>query len=383
VLKKVTLENFQAHKYLELTFDKFTTLTGGSNGGKSAVLRAILALVRNDSATDYLRHGQKTLSVKLEFEDRTTVEWVKGSGENRYTITNPDGTQSTFDKVGANVPEEVSVVLKLGPVVVGQNDKQYVNFHTQLEQPFLISSTPGDVAKLLGELTSASQLYTAVNEGNKTVRSTNAQKTVRMGDLRQIKIDLEEFDNTDEQEQTLSAVFEKLKLATRASVTEKALEETVQKLDEAFSKIPELEAACQRLSDAQNASLTDLLSAHADVEALTSSIVSHKRVSSNIETANSRIAQLDKAVSVDLSSLVELSDHLVSLESAMRRVVLSEGSIAEVSGKLSTLEEQVEQDITRRDELMRLVDDCPHCGMSLTDEARGTLLSNAVNHAVH
>lgn len=380
MIKKVTLKNFQAHKNLEVELGKFTTLTGGSNGGKSAVLRAILALSRNDSANDYLRHGQKTLSVKIEFEDGNAVEWIKGSGENKYIITAADGGTQEFDKVGANVPEEVQEVLKFGPLLVGK-DKHFVNFHQQLESPFLISATPGDVAKLFGELTSASQLYSAVNEGNRGVRATNAQKKTRMGDLRQVKIDLEDFEDVEQHEQDLEAVKTQLERAKKYEAASTEISKIVQDVTDAQETIDTVRLALADVKVANNVNLDELIDAGSKAARLDETIKGIDTLNGRLEKGRKGEKLLAQAVQTDLTAVQEAARTHSKLAKAVGDVVSLARDIDGAREKLEALEAQMEKDAARYNELIEQVEACPWCDSELSEETKAALLGKVVTHA--
>ena len=199
MLTKVTLKNFQSHKHTELELGKLTLFTGGSNSGKSAALRAIIGLLRNDAVDSFVTwDGSKQLEVTFEFDDGNKVTWIKGGGANDYVLETPLGETHTYQKVGAGVvPEEVAEVLRLTPLVMEDGKKSHVNVHAQLESPFLISGTAGEAARMLGELTAASKIFTAVSEGNRRTKAANAKKKLRREDLTAVRSQLEDFDTLD------------------------------------------------------------------------------------------------------------------------------------------------------------------------------------------
>lgn len=387
MLERVVLTNFQAHKSLDLKLGKFTTLTGGSNGGKSAVLRAIIALVRNDSASHYVRHGQSSLSVKLFFADGHQIEWVKGASVNRYILTLPNGADKVFDKVGANVPEEVKEVLKLGPVLLGNGDKEYVNFHQQLEQPFLISSTPGDVAKLFGELTSASQLYSAVGEGNRSMRNIKGQKTTRMGDLRQAKVALETFDDLPEQESLLSKAREHLQRA-------KDLEERAVSLTSFFNDYTDIQHRKKELGELQtelSPALTVSLGDLNRLESLSKSILDLKKdieridwLENALQAGQKSVSYLQGAIKVNLSPLKEVQKKLADLETDAMLVQSAYDRVSELQGKVSECE-QTKLELDRlMSELLESMQSCPSCKQLLSEEAKKELLKSGYeSYAAH
>lgn len=383
MLTKATLTNFQCHKYLELDFAKFTTLTGGSNGGKTSVLRAIIALVRNDSAGPFVRRGQKSLSVKLEFDDGYIVEWLKGSGENKYLLTGPDGNTRTFDKVGSEAPDEVKEVLRLGPIAIKASDKEYVNFHTQLEAPFIIGATPGNVAKLFGELTSASQLYTAVGDGNKTVRSINALKSTRSDDIKSAKESLEDFIGLDDQVEITKALEA---IILKASQTTKEIDGLSKLVEEEVSlstQYTSISTSVGSLEPATDISLDNLTAVSKEVLELSGTIDNLTKLDVAEEKGLEGIGYLESGMNHDLSSLMDLSQNISILESHVETATSLDEEITKFDTAIPTLCADILCMETGIDELFESVEECPECGQTLSDTAREALLSGRDIHATH
>jgi len=381
VIKKVTLKDFQIHKNLELEFDKFTTLTGGSNGGKSAVLRAIIGLVRNDSPASYVRYGQKTLSVTIEFDDHQKVEWIKGEGTNKYILTNAEGVARTFDKVGKEAPEEVRDLLKLGPVAVKGSDKEYINFHSQLEAPFLISATPGSVAKLFGELTSASQLYTAVGEGNRLVRSTNSLKSTRKTDLDSAKESLDDYDDLEVQQEQLAEGSRLYNEARQLSSDIDACRGLLKGIETTEDSSALLEIAASVLEPKVTIDLDDLTEYSDQSKALGTLTTRIDMLAEKITTAEAGITTLDPVTGVDLSALTDLSTRIGIVDGYV-------SGIDTTATKLAALEASVTEQVMIVDGFESSIADkfnelteCASCGQELTEEAKTTLVEGRVAHA--
>ena len=381
MIKKVTLKNFQAHKLLEVDCAGFTTLTGGSNGGKSAVLRAIQGLVRNDSVADYVRHGQKTLSVKLEFDEGFSVEWVKGDGTNRYVLITSDGTEHVFDKVGSDVPDEVKEVLRLGPVAIKGSDKEYVNFHNQLEAPFLISSTAGNVAKLFGELTSASDLYLAVSDGNKQTRSINALKTTRKADYDEAEIRMDAFFNLDEQLEDLENGKAKFNESVGLWEDLNNITDLTSKITSKNLSIQESENLVTKLQPIEQIDLSDLdslVEVYVGVSALLEKAVRYDEYELK---ATGLVNSLSPVRSVDLQELEDAALHLSELKSVVGgasdlgvRMTALHGSIDSGELLIEDLEHQIVDKIGE-------LETCPECDQDLSDGAKVALIEGRSEHA--
>lgn len=383
MISKVTLKDFQNHENLELEFDKFTTLTGGSNGGKTAVLRAILALVRNDSVADYVRYGQKTLAVTIEFDDGYIVEWNKGEKTNKYILTDPDGTSKTFDKVGDKAPDEVREVLQLGPIAIKGSEKEYVNFHTQLEAPFLISATPGTVAKIFGELTSASQLYTAVGEGNRQARSVNSLRNTRKADLDDAKGNLDEYKDLDEQQRLLQVGSDKYQSAIDVDAEINSCSATLERLESVTKASAELVPAIASLTAPAEVSFTAL-------EELSSECAALSNLISSVEECEPRVAHLRSAIdslkNVDSVNLADL-DNINARIGLVTQYVDGIDSLKRRASEIKVLADRQAEDCdaldAQIDALFNELSSCPECEQELTDEAKVALIEGRAAHATH
>ncbi len=141
----VTLRNFQCHKKLALVITPgVTVITGRSDAGKSAVLRAIRWLCLNrPNGSSMLRHGADAVRVSLDLTDldgvtKYRVERRRGKGGNLYVL---DGTE--LKAFGAEPPDVVSRGLNVGPD----------NFQRQHDPLFWLSLSPGELAKRLNAMT--------------------------------------------------------------------------------------------------------------------------------------------------------------------------------------------------------------------------------------
>lgn len=135
MIRSITLTNFQAHT--SRTFELrpgVNTVTGPSDTGKSSLIRALawLALHGNENFT---RHGQTECSVTV-VTDSGTVTRFRGR-RNGYTVNGED-----YVAVGANQPVPVKHVLPLSDI----------NFQLQHDSPFLLSQTPGQIAKSVNKI---------------------------------------------------------------------------------------------------------------------------------------------------------------------------------------------------------------------------------------
>lgn len=141
MLTSIEVWNFQSlkHKKIKLS-PTVTTLVGPNDKGKSALVRALQLVCLNKlsrSPDGYIRHGKKSLKVKLKFDKHTLIR-EKGKGVNSYTL---DGQRlEAFGK--GKVPEQIETLLNVGRE----------NFQRQLDQHFWFSETPGEVSRRLNQM---------------------------------------------------------------------------------------------------------------------------------------------------------------------------------------------------------------------------------------
>ncbi|MDR3181732.1 MAG: AAA family ATPase [Planctomycetaceae bacterium] len=98
MLKHLDLRNFQNHRKLHIDFGKITTITGCSDSGKSAIIRAIQWLCFNNlRGSSFITHGQDKCLVSVEIADYGSVSRIKTPKRNSYIFEDGDR-----DAVGAD-----------------------------------------------------------------------------------------------------------------------------------------------------------------------------------------------------------------------------------------------------------------------------------------
>lgn len=216
MLTKVKIKNYQSLKDVTIEPGRLTVIVGDSDVGKSAIVRAIKSVLINRAGTDFITHGQQSVGVALAFDDGGAVAWQKAESATYNIIAK--GEKLTFTKMGTRVPQEVSDVLKMGEVVVG-DEKLNVNVHDQFDQPFLITSTASLRARLLGELSGINILYLAIQEARRREQQSKRTQSIRVSDLEQTKLRLQAFRHLPEVKQGLEAVATEI-LKARSMDTE-------------------------------------------------------------------------------------------------------------------------------------------------------------------
>ena len=138
MLQSLCLENFQRHQKFSIDFDPYlSVLTGPSDVGKSAVLRALRWLINNRPAgRAFIQHGQEQVNVRLRLDDHVIIR-NKGKTDNCYKL---DGR--VYRSFASDVPEPIAQLLNVAEV----------NFQGQYNSPFWFMLAPGQVARELNQI---------------------------------------------------------------------------------------------------------------------------------------------------------------------------------------------------------------------------------------
>lgn len=160
MIDQVDIQGFQSLAKVSVRLGKLTVLSGPSNSGKSAFVRALRALVTNPRGDWYMREDAPSTEVAVvidEGEARVTFGRVK---QVYYEISYPEGI-ADYTAVGTNVPDDVMALLKIDP------DLQVTD---QFDPPFLLNVPGSQVAKVLGQITKSDRMQKATGVAKSKAR---------------------------------------------------------------------------------------------------------------------------------------------------------------------------------------------------------------------
>jgi len=168
LIQQLILCNFQCWRDLTISLDPVTVLVGTSDAGKSAVIRALRWLGLNQPrGLDYTTFGQKLCEVTATTSNGTVTR-SRSSSFNGYRIEYPNGEKLEYNRIGVNVPQEVTDLLGLAPL----------NMQLQLDPLFLITENAGTVGRMLNGFVDLSGIDVAVKKGSAMVRRAESEKGV-------------------------------------------------------------------------------------------------------------------------------------------------------------------------------------------------------------
>jgi len=202
-IKKIMLENFQSHKNTEIDFsDGYNCIVGRNDSGKTSVLRALSIILYNQprGADMFIRHGTKSFKVEIELDSGVRVARIKGKigskTVNKYVITMANGQEIPFENVENTVPEDVSDVLKLRSLVIGDMTYQ-INYRKQKESPFLLLDPDSTKAKILSNISGNDAVDLAIQDKNKDLGGIKKEQKFLSDELESLKLQIDEYKDMD------------------------------------------------------------------------------------------------------------------------------------------------------------------------------------------
>lgn len=191
MIKSLSLSNFQSHKRSSLEFDPgVNVIIGPSDSGKTAVIRALRWLVWNRPLGDAMRStwGGST-HVRITTEEGIVTR-LKNNTEQGYVLKIGDKVKSHFNAVRTDVPKEISDILNLNEI----------NLQQQLDSPFLLTDSSGEVAKHFNKVAHLDQIDSGLknvqswlNEIARTITSDEQREQQLIEELKEFK-DLDKFE---------------------------------------------------------------------------------------------------------------------------------------------------------------------------------------------
>lgn len=197
---KISIKNYQILKQIALEFKPgFTALIGPSNNGKSSILKAIKAATYTEPGNTPIRHGADSYIVGIQ-NNNHVVMYQKKEGNTKYIV---DGQQ--FSKFGFSTPEEVSNALNMKELQVNGNKIQ-LNFWDQMDKPFLLDKTPGEMFKFIADSGDNDQLSSVLKSMVSDRQELNREADTLQGSIKSIEDTIKEQENSIEK---LKPIIEK------------------------------------------------------------------------------------------------------------------------------------------------------------------------------
>lgn len=216
MIQLIKVSNFQSHKNTVLDLHPgVNTIVGSSDVGKTALIRALRWLVWNRPQGDTMRStwgGDTSVVVKI---NKDQITRTKNNKENSYLLNS-----SEFHAIKADVPAEISNALNLNEISVQR----------QFDRPFLLDSSPGDVAAHFNRVAHLDVIDTATKNVQSWLRQTERQIEFDEQRLNECKNSLNQYCGLEELDQNLSELEKDERKRNDATRNCTALLNTIQEI---------------------------------------------------------------------------------------------------------------------------------------------------------
>lgn len=300
MIQSLCISNFQSHKHSTLDFDPgVNVIVGSSNSGKTAIIRSLRWLLTNRPGGDAFRsHWGGATKVELTTTDGDTITRSKDK-ENEYKLN-----KSVFHAFNTDVPEEIRKCLNMTEV----------NLQQQLDQPFLLTSTPGEVAQHFNRIahldnidTSRKAIQSLIDGINRSIKHTEEE-------LKKAQELLPAFDYLERAEVELEVLEEMETKRNQLSYTSSLLSVILSNVKTINDKIEAFTAILKA-----DATVDILLSHYVSLRGLNESKQALSAIITNHRLFASTIGQYDDTIAAEKDCDSILSDYAYQKQVSIAR----------------------------------------------------------------
>lgn len=198
---RIEITDFQSIEHVVLEVNGFAALVGRSNIGKSAVIRAVKAVLTNAQGTRDVRHGPDCARLLRDMKHckcKARVQltgpgydilWEKGDADSRYTVNG-----ALYEAVPKGFPEFLRPWFH--PVRVG-DESVMIQVADQFDPMFLLDASGPAVADVLSDVVKLDRINVASRLVEKDRRDATSTIKVRDKDLQRLHTDLSAYSSLD------------------------------------------------------------------------------------------------------------------------------------------------------------------------------------------
>lgn len=349
MIKSVKIKNFQSHRKTFLEFDKgVNVIVGATDSGKSAIIRALRWLVWNRPTGDAFCStwgGNTHVSVETE-----THSIARNKGKENNYVFKKAGEEEVIElkAFGTGTPTEVQEVLNINEI----------NLQQQLDKPFLLSDSPGQVAGFFNKIAGIDLIDNSIKAIQKEIRATTQNIVSLKGILDDETEELKKYDNLD----TIETEIERLEKLKRKEAG------LVRRGRELFALVYNLKEI-----DEEIAEINKLRKYEKRVDTLISKIEQRNILLAKRNGLNFLISKYEKQGEklAEYGKLMALDKQLTPILQNIAKKGLLQGKLATLKGwvgKYNRLTDSITQTGLKQAELNKQyseIEICPFCGTKL------------------
>lgn len=340
MIDKISLNNFQSHTDTTLNLSPgINVITGRSDSGKSAILRALYYIrYHRPLSNNYPSHWIKDKKGNLSGESKITITSQKGtlskSRTKDSTTYNINGLE--LSAMGSTLPDQVESFFNLSEV----------NIQRQFDSHFLLSETPGAVAKFFNDLVHLDEIDLYLSAIDKRKRQTSSELKSLDASIEETERKLKAFDYLDEAEELCSELQTFQDLFEKTSVEEAWLKSSLDSYSELsfeLKALPDI-AELDRLFEELKAISSEEENQTRIFETLSVALIEYKGVKEELKNIPDieKLESLSGKVEITLKELELYSADLAVLETTLESYHWTETDLSRIPDieKLESLSEK-------------------------------------------
>lgn len=201
-ITRIRIRGFQSHADTALTLHPgVNAITGPSDNGKSAILRALALCLWNVTPEgEWVRKGCTLASVEVVMSDGTSITRERRSGRNSYIIKVPGAEQMVLADFGRRVSEEVLKAHGMLPVAFDPDRPSILNLASQLEPPFFLFDPAPMRARVLGRLAGVHVIDSAIKSCNRDVQAIARDTKAQEAEATRLGLQIQQYADLPDQE---------------------------------------------------------------------------------------------------------------------------------------------------------------------------------------
>ncbi len=348
MIKKIELNNFQAHKHTVLDLiDGINVITGQSDQGKSSIIRSLYWVFKNrPSGNEFMNWDSDSCSVKITTKNDDVIKRTRNKSKNQYHINN-----QKFDAVRTDVPNEIKEVLYLTDT----------NIQLQDDPHFLISLSASEAAKTLNEVVGIDIIDFSLQYINKIVRKHYNEGLYIQGELKEEENKLQKYKN-------LHTAQRKYKRLQKLYSRKETKDNKINSIDYFVEKLSDLEHIEKEKETIQtlDTNINTLGKQLTEIQKIVSNTQKLQKIIQQAEELNEIIQQEDKIkkAETNLNKLSSLYTQLNKINSKNPKILYDKINTQQFGIlKLKNDVEKTENDFKKLKEELKI---CPLCEGTLS-----------------
>lgn len=380
-----SIKGFQSHVDTEIDFTEGVNIvTGPTNSGKSALIRAVKWVLRNEPRGDaFINHqfarDNKPCEVALHFSNGVIITRTKGPSGNQYKIEEEGKKDAVFSGFGTEIPVEVIAAHGIDIVDFGEGIKLDLNFGGQLDAPFLLSDSPRTAAVVFGKLIGLDTTDAATRLTSKQKRRYLTEVGTVKERVEELKGFLQELPDVERAQIVLADVTIKSRELEEGEYVTRTLRKWVCDYQEVCYDIEyitrKLEIITKSLADAETniTQLSEKGTLCTKLRSMQSELTEHLYESVRLERTIEPLVEKVNTTELAIRDIEMWTAEKEALTQFMGDFAEAKAGLETVQTKLITGQSEVAVHRQHLDELVSSMDICPFSGGELYEACKNLL----------